>query len=303
VEIDLLSQIISETVKRIIAGSKQNLHPDPITIGVSNRHIHLSAQDLELLFGKGHSINCVKDLSQPGQCAAAETVIIAGPKGCIENVRVLGPVRKKTQIEVSRSDTFRLGIEAPVRESGVLEGSGRITVIGPKGSVQLNEGLIVAQRHIHMTPDDAAAYGVADSQSVQVRVGGERGVIFDNVVVRVSSQFSLEYHIDVDEANCAGIKQGDKAYLINFTALSDNSILSDSGNLTEEAAKNLIRVTPAEKGSTVSQITEEPAGLVTENTVRDAWKKKAILSIGKGVICTPLARDVINELGMKVIWK
>src|ERR1035437_4819000 len=198
---EILSQIISEAVKRIIADSIPALHPNPMNIGVSNRHIHLSTQDLEYLFGKGYSINCVKDLSQPGQCVAAETVIIAGPKGCIENVRVLGPVRKQTQIEVSISDTFRLGVEAPVRESGILEGSGRITVIGPKGSLQLSEGLIVAQRHIHMTPDDAKTYGVTDSQSVQVKVEGARGVIFDNVIVRVSNKFSLEYHIDIDEAN------------------------------------------------------------------------------------------------------
>ena len=302
-EIEILSQIISEAVKRTIAGSIQELHPNPMNIGVSNRHIHLSARDLACLFGNGHSIQCVKDLSQPGQCAAAETVIIAGPKGCIENVRVLGPVRKQTQVEVSRSDTFRLGIEAPVRESGKLEGSGSITVIGPKGSLQLNEGLIVAQRHIHMTPDDAEKYGVTDSQSVQVKVEGPRGVIFDNVVVRVSNQFALEYHIDIDEANCAGIKQGDKAYLMNFRTPADGTNLYESKKSTEEAAKILMEEKSIEKEKAVSQITEEPEKLVTEDTVRNAWKKKAILSIGKGVVCTPLARDAINELGMKVIWK
>lgn len=302
-EMEILSQIISEAVKRIIAGSIQELHPNPMNIGVSNRHIHFSPQDLEHLFGKGHSINCVKDLSQPGQCAAAETVIIAGPKGCIENVRVLGPVRKQTQIEVSKSDTFRLGIEAPVRESGILEGSGRITVIGPKGSLQLSEGLIVAQRHIHMTPDDAKTYGVTDSQSVQVKVEGPRGVIFDNVAVRISNNFSLEYHIDIDEANCAGIKQGDKAYLMNFKTLIDSTNLCESEKFADKITKRLIEKKSVEKVNTVSQLLEEPNKLVTEDTVRNAWKKKAVLSIGKGVICTPLARDAIKELGMKVIWK
>ena len=299
VEMELLSQIISEAVRRIIADSIPALHPNPINIGVSNRHIHLSARDLEHLFGKGYAINCMKDLSQPGQFAAAETVIIAGPKGCIENVRVLGPVRKQTQIEVSQSDTFRLGVKAPVRESGKIEGSGQITVIGPKGSLQLSEGLIVAQRHIHMTPDDAKTYGVTDSQSVQVKVEGARGVIFDNVVVRVSSNFALEFHIDIDEANCAGIKQGDKAYLMNGKTLIDTNVCENekcNGKCKE-------KVTDKFTDSAVSQITVEPDKLVTEETVRNAWKKNAILSIGKGVICTPLARDVINELGMKVIWK
>jgi len=315
VEMEILSQIISEAVRRIIADSMPALHPNPINIGVSNRHIHLSAGDLEHLFGKGHAINCMKDLSQPGQCAAAETVIIAGPKGCIENVRVLGPVRMQTQIEVSQTDTYRLGIKAPVRESGNLESSGQVTVIGPNGSLHLSEGLIVAQRHIHMTPDDAKTYGVTNSQSVQVKVEGARGIIFDNVVVRVSNSFALEYHIDIDEANCAGIKQGDKAYLMKGMTLIDTHVCENekcsekcSGQCSGQCngkctGKCKEKVTDIFTANVVSQITEEPDKLVTEETVRNAWKKNATLSIGKGVICTPLARDAINELGMKVIWK
>lgn len=293
-EQELLRQIISKVLEKISAYFLIKVHPKPFPIGVSNRHIHFSQQDLEYLFGKGHTIQCQRDLSQPGQCAAAETVIIAGPKGCIENVRVLGPVRKQTQVEVSRSDLFRLGVTAPTRESGKLDGSGSITVIGPKGSLQLNEGLIIAQRHIHMTPFDAQTYGVADSQLVQVKVEGERGLVFDNVVVRVSDKFALEYHIDIDEANGAGIRHGDKAFLLKSKISLDSDAFIDTN----------VKVTEVEKKENrADRIIEEPKVLVTEETVRAAWKKKAALAINKGVICTPLARDIIKELGVEVIWK
>ena len=283
---EMLRQIVSIVMSKINAHSLTAVHPKPFPIGVSNRHIHLSRQDLELLFGAGHTIQCERDLSQPGQCAAAEMVIIAGPKGCIEQIRVLGPVRNQTQVEISRSDTYRLGVNAPTRESGKLEGSCGLTVIGPGGSLQLNEGAIIAKRHIHMSPYDASEYGVADSQTVQVKVDGERGVIFDNVVVRVNDKFVLEFHIDIDEANAAGIRQGDCAHLIltqNFGSKEVASLI-DGGN---DAIKTV----------------EEPHMLVTEETVRQALRKKATLVINKGVICTPLARDAIKESVVEVIWK
>lgn len=285
-EQEILKLIVTKIIQKITAYSITALHPNPFPIGVSNRHIHLSQLDLELLFGQGHNLKCQRDLSQPGQCAAFETVMLAGPKGSIEQVRVLGPVRKQTQIEISRSDTFRLGVKAPTRESGKLKGSGEITVIGPKGSIQLKEGAIIAQRHIHMTPFDAETYGVIDGQSVQVKFTGDRGVIFDNVVVRVSDKFSLEFHIDTDEANGAGIKHGEMAYLLT-SQLSLSTTTCDSVK-SDGIQKNSV---------------EEPVGLVTEETVRQAWKKKAVIAINKGVICTPLARDTIKELGVEVIWK
>jgi putative phosphotransacetylase len=285
-EEEILKLIVSKIIQKIASYPVMTVHPQPFPIGVSNRHIHLSQQDLELLFGQGHSIRCQRDLSQPGQCAAFESVILAGPKGCIEQVRVLGPVRKQTQIEISRSDTFRLGVNAPTRESGNLKGSGEVTVIGPKGSVQLKEGAIIAKRHIHMTPADAEAYGVKDGQTVQVKFTGDRGVIFDNVVIRVSSNFSLEFHIDIDEANGAGIKQGDTAYL-----LSSGLAIPQGGS----GANNNESIQKA--------VVEEPTKLVTEETVRQAWKNKAVIAINKGVICTPLARDTIKELGVEVVWK
>jgi putative phosphotransacetylase len=188
-----------------------------IPVGVSNRHIHLTEKDLFTLFGEGYKLTNVKFLTQPGQFAAKETVVISGPKGEIKNVRVLGPVRKASQVEISKTDMFALGIIAPVRMSGDIKGTPGIEVIGPNGSVMLNEGLIIAKRHIHMHPDEAKQFGVKDNEVVQVRTNGERALIFDEVVVRVHETFSLDFHIDIDEANAAGLKTGDTIQLVKTT--------------------------------------------------------------------------------------
>ena len=179
--------------------------PAGIPVGISNHHIHLSQADLETLFGVGYNLTPIKDLSQPGQFACKETVTIVGPKGAIEKIRVLGPVRSKTQIEILTSDTFKLGVKAPAKLSGDLAGTPGITIVGPKGSVQTSEGLIVAQRHIHMTPADAAAYGVADGQIVTLEVEGPRGGCFTNVAIRATDTSALECHLDNDEANAMSI--------------------------------------------------------------------------------------------------
>lgn len=185
-----------------------------IPIGVSARHIHLSPEHIELLFGKGYELNVLKPLSQPGQFAAEETVAVVGPKGRFDKVRILGPARGITQLEISRTDTFALGIDAPVRLSGQIEGTPGVTIVGPKGEVTVDKGVIVAARHIHLHPDDAARMNVADGQVVSVRTEGERAVTFANVVCRVSDSFRLDMHIDTDEANAAGIKNGDFGILI-----------------------------------------------------------------------------------------
>jgi propanediol utilization protein len=185
-----------------------------IPVSVSNRHVHLSEKDLEILFGKGYKLTKIKDLSQPGQFAAKETVIIAGPKGVIEKVRILGPTRKQTQVEVSMTDTYKLGVKAPVRDSGDLIGSAPITIIGPKGSVYLSEGLIIAKRHIHMTTYEASRFNLRDKQIVKVKIVGERGGIFDEVLVRVSDNYALDMHIDTDEANAFGITGQTKGVII-----------------------------------------------------------------------------------------
>lgn len=179
-----------------------------VPVGISNRHIHLSQEHLEVLFGPGYELTVKKDLSQTGQYAAEETLIIEGPKSSMKNVRILGPVRKETQVEISRTDAFGLGLKPPVRDSGFLEDSPGLKLIGPKGEVELDKGVIIAQRHIHMNEADAEAFGVKDKDIVSVRVGGERGLIFDNVLVRVRGDFVLEMHIDTDEANAAMLNNG-----------------------------------------------------------------------------------------------
>ncbi|ABQ46563.1 MULTISPECIES: phosphate propanoyltransferase [Thermotoga] len=188
-----------------------------IIVGVSNRHVHLSKEDLEILFGKGYELTPIKDLRQPGQYAAKETVTIVGPKGAIENVRVLGPVRRETQVEISRTDAFKLGLRPPVRDSGDLEGTPGIVIIGPNGILVKEKGVIIAKRHIHMHPKDAEHYGVKDKDLVKVIVeSGDRKLIFDDVLIRVREDFALEFHVDTDEANAAMLNTGDFVYIVEF---------------------------------------------------------------------------------------
>lgn len=185
-----------------------------LPIALSNRHIHLSASDIETLFGQGHTLTHFKDLSQPGQFACDEKVDVVGPKGTIKGVRVLGPARPESQLEISLADGFVLGVKAPIRDSGQVDGTPGVKLVGPKGEVELEKGVIVAARHIHMHTEDAERFNVADNQRVKIRTSGERAVVFENVLVRVSPKFALEMHVDVEEGNAAGVKNGDMVDLI-----------------------------------------------------------------------------------------
>ena len=179
-----------------------------VPVGVSARHLHLTQEHVEILFGKGYQLTRKKEL-MGGQFASNETVTIVGLKlRAIENVRVLGPVRGKAQVEISATDAVRLGIKAPVRESGNTKDSAPIAVVGPKGAVYLEEGCIIAMRHIHMSPKDAHAAGVSDGDIVSVKADNDRGTIFNHVKIRVGESFTLEMHIDTDEANACGIRTG-----------------------------------------------------------------------------------------------
>jgi len=186
-----------------------------VPVGVSARHIHLSPEHIEILFGKGYQLKEMKPLSQPGQYAAEETVAVIGPKGKFDKVRILGPARGKTQIEISRTDAYALGIPAPVRESGNIEGTPGAKIVGPAGEVEIEEGVIVAARHIHFHTSDAEKWGIRDKQLLRVRVKGERPLIFEDVIARVSDSFALDMHIDTDEANAAGVKNGGEAVILD----------------------------------------------------------------------------------------
>ena len=185
----------------------------PIPIGVSAHHVHLSQQDVERLFGSGHTLTPIAPLAQPGQFACEEQVRLIGPRGTIDRVRVLGPARSSSQVEIARTEGYRLGIRAPIRMSGDLGGTPGLILEGSVGQVELRNGVIFAQRHIHMTPTDARRLGLENGDVVRVRVEGERELIFGDVAVRVSPKFKLEFHLDTDEANAAELNTGDIAYL------------------------------------------------------------------------------------------
>nr|WP_300090746.1 phosphate propanoyltransferase [Sedimentibacter sp.] len=186
-----------------------------VTVGLSNKHVHLSKEHINILFGEGHELTPIKDLSQPGQFACDEKVDLVGPKRTIKGVRILGPARKETQVEISLSDGFTLGLsEVPVRDSGKTEGTPGVKLVGPCGEVELEKGVIAASRHIHMHTSDAAKYGLKDKDIVQVKVGGQRGLTFDNVLIRVHDEYALDMHLDVEEGNAAGLVNGDTVEVI-----------------------------------------------------------------------------------------
>ena len=208
-QIELITRLVMEAMEKEPAGNGFM-----VPVGVSARHIHLTQEHVEILFGPGYHLTKKKDL-MGGQFAANEQVTIVGLKlRAIENVRVLGPVRKASQVEISATDAMKLGIKAPIRESGDVAGSAAIAVVGPQGAIYLKEGCIVAKRHIHMSPEDAAAFGVHDKQVVSVQAPGARGGLLEEVPVRVDKSFTTEMHIDTDEANGLGIANGSKLPVI-----------------------------------------------------------------------------------------
>ena len=206
---DLIEKIVKQVVENTVTSNDMT-----VPIGISNRHIHLSREHVETLFGKGYELQKLKDLSQPGQFACKETLTIIGPSmRSIEGVRVLGPERNSTQVEISRTDSFQLKVKPPVRESGKISGSAPLTIIGPRGVVTIDEGCIIANRHIHMSLEDGERFGVKDCDYVTVDLNGERKSRFYDVQIRVHKDFRLEMHIDTDDANAAGVKNGDKVII------------------------------------------------------------------------------------------
>lgn len=185
-----------------------------VELGISNKHLHLSEADLGKLFGAGHKLTVKKELKQPGQYAAEEQVDVVGPKGTLKGLRVLGPCRKETQVELAMTDARVIGLTLPVRESGVLDGSPGVKLIGPAGEVQLSKGAIIALRHIHISSAEAKKAGVKDKDFVTVKTFGTRPVIFEKVLIRSADDFVNEMHLDTDEANAGGLQNGDMVEII-----------------------------------------------------------------------------------------
>ena len=201
--------LIDKVIDRI-----QNELDGSFEVEASGRHVHLSRKELDALFGTGYELTKAKDLSQPGQYASKERLTVVGPKGAFHNVVILGPVRKESQVEVSLTDCLQLGVKAPIRESGDIEGTPGIVLVNGDKSVSLDKGLIVAKRHVHMTPEDAEKLGVKNHDIVKVKVEGARPLVFDEVVIRVSPKFATYMHIDYDEANACGFSKGIRGRII-----------------------------------------------------------------------------------------
>jgi putative phosphotransacetylase len=215
--VNFLEEKTIEMITRLVMEAINQKSEEPgfaVPIGVSARHVHLTQEHVETLFGSGYELTKKKEL-MGGQFASNEVVTIVGLKlRAMENVRILGPVRKASQVEISATDAIKLGIKTPIRESGDIKGSAPIAIVGPKGVVYLNEGCIIAKRHIHMSPEDATAAGVKDGQTISVQVENERGTTFNHVQIRVDKTYTLEMHIDTDEANAAKISTGDLAIIM-----------------------------------------------------------------------------------------
>lgn len=281
----LIEKIVGEVLEQL-GKVDESLPNDSIPIAVSARHVHLSPHHVEVLFGKGYELTKKADLSQPNQFAANETVVIAGPKGSIERVRVLGPARSLTQVEVSWTDAMKLGVNAPLRESGDIEGSAAITIIGPKGSLFLEEGLIIAQAHIHMAPQDAARLDVQNGEYVTVEADSIRPIAYRNVKIRVSDKYRLEMHIDTDEANAAFISKGAVGRLIKTGQAYTNAHLSTP------------QVMEQKKDNSVVHFQKK---LLSKDDIKEVKAKEIVLE--KGTIITALARDTARELGVSISFR
>ena len=201
-------RMIAREVMRCVVGptaSIRSVRARPIPVGVSVRHVHLSRADCDALFGPCYELTKKRDVTQPGQYVTRETIDLVGPKGETRRVAIINPLRKQTQVELARTDAFALGVQPPLRESGKLEGTPGITLRGPHGTVEIPSGVILAHRHVHMHPDEAREFGVRDRDVIKVRVEGDREMTMGDVIVRVHPEFTLDMHVDTDEANAAGL--------------------------------------------------------------------------------------------------
>jgi len=243
-----------------------------VPAGVSARHVHLSQRDLECLFGPGYTLHPCKALSQPGQFAAAEKVTVAGPRGEIPNVRVLGPIRRATQVELTFSEAKRLGIQGNVRMSGEVDGTPGCTLKGPAGQLNIPQGVIVPARHLHLSPWQAACYGLKNGQAVSLRMGGPRAGLLEQVICRVGENHDLEVHLDTDEANALCVTNGD---LLELVCPQEKGEGCSCGGSCHGSCKGACGGHGQESAPAPQPPVREtePMDLVTERDVEEAWKR------------------------------
>ena len=282
-------------------------------VGISVRHVHLSEKDLHALFGAGYSLHPLRDLVQPGQYAAQEQVTLIGPKGTLEKVRIIGPLRSETQVELSLTDAAKIGLkDLPIRMSGHLDGTPGIRILGPSGDVQLSGGVIAAARHLHLSEEQAKAFRVHDGQAVSVRIAGERPCLLERVICRTGKGHELELHLDTDEANACALKSGDIAEVLPFGEGALEQALEetfDPARIYEKVLRSLTGNAGCrldkESLYTVRPVTaagEELLELVTEsdiNIAADKGKNEVFCTL-KALI-TPSASDRSRERGVKII--
>lgn len=271
-----------------------------VPIGVSARHIHLSQHDVEALFGNGYKLQPFKLLSQPGQFAAQEQLTIVGSKGTLEKVRILGPVRNHTQVELAMSDAMRIGVKAPIRMSGDLAGTPSCILRGPAGEINLPDGVIVASRHLHMSDNQANAFGLKNGDSISIRMTGARSCILGGIIVRCGAGHDLEVHLDTDEANAGVIESG---ALVEIVAATEISCETNCSSSRCECNGNCHNEGKHEQKTTETVLTEEsrPLELVTERDINDAVRNNVIeLFCEKKALITPAAVDRAAETSIKI---
>ncbi|MDD3776575.1 MAG: phosphate propanoyltransferase [Actinomycetota bacterium] len=289
-----------------------------IVCGVSVRHVHLCQEDLDTLFGKGYKLTPLRELYNPG-FAAKETVTVVGPKlNALQNVRILGPLRDRSQVELAKTDCIILGVDAPVKPSGKLEGTSSAVIVGPKGVVYLKEGVIRANRHIHMCTEDANYFGLKDNDEVDVRVPGPKGLTFNNVQVRVAPDFKTEMHVDTDDANAADIVNGSLVEVVDASCIAPIAPQMANANGTppeipdgsyagEITDINVLKSINSSSANDQAQTIEVPSAPESSNGRKlvitaddlDQYRDTGI-TLGPNVILTPLARDEAKERGIKI---
>ena len=302
---------LKDVVLRVVLSELAKAGEAFVPVMSSNRHIHLCKADVDALFGAGYQLTKLRDLVQPGQYACQETVTLETGKGKIL-LRVVGPVRKDTQIELSYSDCYRLGIEPVLRMSGEMEGTPGCTLVNGEKKVHIARGIMVAKRHLHMSPEEAVGYGLKDGDVVSLQVEGERAATLTNLVVRSGEGHRLEAHIDKDEANACGLADGQLCRVIYPS--SRNGELSPSLDALQELSAGILRTyipggenrtenpLPQETKNKMLDLSEEPHCLIAEEQVLTAVSNGyKIIRYRKGAVVTPLARDVASARGVELI--